>query len=74
MKQPRRQAGRARLWWVKGVEQDFADRNARIREVVQGLDGALYLLIEAENGSLLRLRRHADRLSASDPGQQVGDR
>ena len=40
---------------VAGEERLLTDRNARIREVVQGPDGALYLLTDAENGSLLRV-------------------
>lgn len=40
---------------VTGEERLLTDRDARIREVVQGPDGALYLLTDAENGSLLKL-------------------
>lgn len=40
---------------VVGEERLLTDRNARIREVVQGPDGALYLLTDAENGSLLKI-------------------
>jgi glucose/arabinose dehydrogenase len=40
---------------VAGEERLLTDRNARIREVVQGPDGALYLLTDAENGSLLKI-------------------
>ncbi|MDP8914444.1 MAG: PQQ-dependent sugar dehydrogenase [Pseudomonadota bacterium] len=40
---------------VAGEERLLTDRNARIREVVQGPDGALYVLTDAANGSLLRI-------------------
>ncbi len=40
---------------VAGEERLLTDRNARIRDVVQGPDGALYLLTDAENGSLLKI-------------------
>jgi glucose/arabinose dehydrogenase len=40
---------------VVGEERLLTDRDARIREVVQGPDGALYLLTDAENGSLLKI-------------------
>jgi glucose/arabinose dehydrogenase len=40
---------------VAGEERLLTDRNARIREVVQGPDGALYLLTDADNGSLLKI-------------------
>ena len=40
---------------VTGEERLLTDRDARIREVVQGPDGALYLLTDAENGSLLKV-------------------
>ena len=40
---------------VAGEERLLTDRNARIREVVQGADGALYVLTDAENGSLLKI-------------------
>lgn len=36
-------------------ERLLKDRNARIRTVVQGPDGALYLLTDAPNGKLLKL-------------------
>ena len=38
-----------------GEERLLTDLNARIREVVQGPDGALYLLTDAPNGKLLKL-------------------
>lgn len=38
---------------VSGEERLLTDRGARIREVVEGPDGALYLLTDSENGSLL---------------------
>lgn len=44
---------------VVGEERLLTDRNARIREVVQGPDGALYLLTDAENGSLLKITPRA---------------
>lgn len=40
---------------VAGEERLLTDRDARIREVVEGPDGALYLLTDAENGSLLKV-------------------
>ncbi len=40
---------------VAGEERLLSDRDARIREVVEGPDGALYLLTDAENGSLLKI-------------------
>ena len=40
---------------VVGEERLLTERNARIREVVQGPDGALYLLTDAANGSLLKI-------------------
>ncbi len=40
---------------VAGEERLLTDRDARIREVVEGPDGALYLLTDAANGSLLKL-------------------
>lgn len=44
---------------VVGEERLLTDRNARIREVVQGPDGALYVLTDAENGSLLKITPQA---------------
>ncbi|WP_044889166.1 PQQ-dependent sugar dehydrogenase [Myxococcus hansupus] len=38
-----------------GEEHLLKDRNERIREVVQGPDGALYLLTDATNGKLLKV-------------------
>ena len=38
-----------------GEERLLTDLHARIREVVQGPDGALYLLTDAPNGRLLKL-------------------
>jgi aldose sugar dehydrogenase len=40
---------------VAGEERLLADRGARIREVVEGPDGALYLLTDHDDGELLRL-------------------
>ena len=40
---------------VVGEERLLTDLNARIREVVQGPEGALYLLTDAPNGRLLEL-------------------
>ncbi|MCE9668105.1 PQQ-dependent sugar dehydrogenase [Myxococcus stipitatus] len=40
---------------VVGEERLLTDRNARIREVVQGPEGALYLLTDEDNGQLLKL-------------------
>lgn len=40
---------------VVGEERLLTERGERIREVVQGPDGALYLLTDAENGKLLKV-------------------
>lgn len=40
---------------VEGEERLLTDRDERIREVVQGPEGAVYLLTDGRNGSLLRL-------------------
>ncbi len=40
---------------VAGEERLLTDRDARIREVVEGPDGALYLLTDDKNGSLLKI-------------------
>lgn len=40
---------------VVGEERLLADLNERIRDVVQGPEGALYLLTDARNGRLLRI-------------------
>ena len=40
---------------VVGEERLFHDRGERIREVVEGPDGAIYLLTDAPNGKLLRV-------------------
>ncbi|OJH37253.1 PQQ-dependent sugar dehydrogenase [Cystobacter ferrugineus] len=40
---------------VVGEERLLTDLHARIREVVQGPEGALYLLTDASNGKLLKL-------------------
>jgi aldose sugar dehydrogenase len=40
---------------VVGEERLLTDRRERIREVVQGPDGALYLLTDESNGKLLKL-------------------
>jgi glucose/arabinose dehydrogenase len=40
---------------VVGEERLLTDLGARIREVVQGPDGAVYLLTDASNGKLLKL-------------------
>lgn len=40
---------------VVGEERLLTDRHERIREVVEGPDGAIYLLTDEENGKLLRV-------------------
>jgi glucose/arabinose dehydrogenase len=40
---------------VTGEEHLLADRKARIRDVRQGADGALYVVTDAENGELLKI-------------------
>jgi glucose/arabinose dehydrogenase len=40
---------------VVGEERLLGELGARIREVVQGPDGALYLLTDASDGKLLRV-------------------
>jgi glucose/arabinose dehydrogenase len=40
---------------VAGEERLLMDLGARIREVVQGPDGALYVLTDAANGRLLKV-------------------
>jgi len=40
---------------VVGEERLITDREARIREVVQGPEGALYLLTDGDEGKLLKL-------------------
>ena len=40
---------------VVGEERLLTDRAARIREVVQGPDGALYLLTDGKTGKMLKL-------------------
>jgi aldose sugar dehydrogenase len=40
---------------VVGEERLLTDRRARIREVVQGPEDALYLLTDGEEGKLLKL-------------------
>ncbi|HEY6879447.1 MAG TPA: PQQ-dependent sugar dehydrogenase, partial [Polyangiales bacterium] len=40
---------------VVGEERLLKERGARIREVVQGPEGALYLLTDSNNGKLLKL-------------------
>jgi glucose/arabinose dehydrogenase len=40
---------------VVGEERLLTDRDERIREVVQGPDGALYLLTDRANGKLLKV-------------------
>lgn len=40
---------------VAGEERLLTERDARIREVVEGPDGALYLLTDSDNGSLLKI-------------------
>lgn len=44
---------------VAGEERLLTDRGERIREVVQGPDGALYLLTDSSNGKLLKLTPQA---------------
>ncbi len=41
---------------VTGEERLLTDIDARIRDVVQGPDGFLYLLTDEEDGKLLRVR------------------
>ncbi len=45
---------------VVGQEELLADLNARIRDVVQGPDGMLYVLTDAANGRILRLEPRAE--------------
>jgi aldose sugar dehydrogenase len=40
---------------VVGEERLLRDLDARIREVVQGPDDAIYLLTDASNGKLLKV-------------------
>jgi aldose sugar dehydrogenase len=40
---------------VRGEERLLKDRNERIREVVEGPEGALYLLTDENPGKLLKL-------------------
>ena len=40
---------------VVGEERLLLEQNARIREVAQGPDGALYVLTDGDNGRLLRI-------------------
>ena len=40
---------------VVGEERLLTEQNARIREVAQGPDGALYVLTDGSNGRLLRI-------------------
>ncbi len=40
---------------VVGEERLLTDRGERIRDVIEGPDGALYLLTDAQNGKLLRV-------------------
>jgi glucose/arabinose dehydrogenase len=44
---------------VVGEERLLTDQDARIREVVQGPEGALYVLTDARNGRLLKLTPRA---------------
>jgi glucose/arabinose dehydrogenase len=44
---------------VVGEERLLTDQNARFREVVQGPDGALYLLTDAADGKLLKVTPRA---------------
>ncbi len=46
---------------VSGEERLLTERESRIREVVEGPDGALYLLTDSDNRSLLKSRRKDDR-------------
>jgi len=45
---------------VVGQEELLADLNARIRDMVQGPDGMLYVLTDAANGRILRLEPRAE--------------
>lgn len=47
---------------VVGEERLLKDRGERIREVVEGPEGALYLLTDARNGKLLKLVPSVNRL------------
>jgi glucose/arabinose dehydrogenase len=40
---------------VVGEERLLTDRNARIRDVAQGPDGAIYVITDDSNGRLLRI-------------------
>jgi len=42
---------------VVGEERLLTERNERIRDVVEGPDGAIWLLTDSENGKLLRITR-----------------
>jgi glucose/arabinose dehydrogenase len=46
---------------VVGEERLFTERHERIRDVVQGPDGAVYLLTDESNGTLLRVAPSAAR-------------
>jgi glucose/arabinose dehydrogenase len=46
---------------VVGEERLLRDRGARIREVVQGPDGALYVLTDERDGKLLKLTPRGDK-------------
>jgi glucose/arabinose dehydrogenase len=54
---------------VVGEERLLTHLNARIREVVEGPDGALYLLTDAENGRLLKVTPKAAETRGAAPGQ-----
>ena len=40
---------------VSGEEHLLVDRDQRVRDVRQGLDGALYLVTDQQNGELWRI-------------------
>lgn len=46
---------------VVGEERLLTDLNARIREVVEGPDGALFLLTDDSNGKLLKVTPRASK-------------
>ena len=63
---------------VVGEERLLMDRKARFREVVQGPEGALYLLTDDSDGELLKLTTRApargpSRLSHGTEGCPMGE-
>ena len=50
--------GEGRLWEIDGTRADEQARygfDARLRDVTQGADGAIYVIEDGEGGRLLRL-------------------